>query len=153
MMKRRKLRRTQLDQFFKDLKSLNLRAPKLGWVKEIRESLGMSMQDLGDRMGVLKQRIERIEKDELGGKTTLETMKKTAEALNCEFIYFLVPKNTLEETLKAQAHKSAADMMNQVAKTMSLEDQGTSKKSQKELVNNLAQEMLLNEDRKIWRQK
>lgn len=153
MMKNKNLRRNQLDRFYEDLKSLNLRSPKLGWVKEVRESLGMSMQDLADRLGTIKQRVEKIEKDEVAAKTTLETMKKTAEAMGCEFIYFVVPKTSLEETLRGQALKSAKKILTQVDKTMTLEDQKTSGKSQKQLVENLAQEMLLKEDRKIWREK
>lgn len=153
MKKNRRLRRAQLDRFFTQLKTLNLRTPKKGWIKEVRESLGMSMKDLADRLGTIKQRIERIEKDEVASKVTLETMKKTAEAMNCDFIYFVVPKNSLEETLKDQGLKAAQKILKQVGKTMALEAQSTSTLSQKKLIENLAQEMLLNEDRKIWKEK
>jgi predicted DNA-binding mobile mystery protein A len=153
MKKNKGLRREQLDRFFEDIKRLNLRSPKLGWVKEIRESLGMSMQDLASRLGTIKQRVEKIEKDEVAAKTTLETMKKVAEALDCDFVYFLVPKTSLEQTLKTQAHKSAQKIIKQVETTMELEKQETSSRSQKQLVERLALEMLLKEDRKIWREK
>ncbi len=153
MKKNRRLRRTQLDRSFMQLKTLNLKTPKKGWIKEVRESLGMSMKDLADRLGTIKQRIERIEKDEVASKVSLETMKKTAEAMNCDFIYFVVPKNSLEETLKDQGLKAAQKILKQVGKTMALEAQTTSTLSQKKLVENLAQEMLLNEDRKIWKEK
>ncbi len=153
MKKNRRLRRTQLDRSFIQLKTLNLKTPKKGWIKEVRESLGMSMKDLADRLGTIKQRIERIEKDEVASKVSLETMKKTAEAMNCDFIYFVVPKNSLEETLKDQGLKAAQKILKQVGKTMALEAQTTSTLSQKKLVENLAQEMLLNEDRKIWKEK
>lgn len=153
MKKNRRLRRAQLDRFFTQLKTLNLRTPKKGWIKEVRESLGMSMKDLADRLGTIKQRIERIEKDEVASKVSLETMKKTAEAMNCDFIYFVVPKNSLEETLKDQGLKAAQKILKQVGKTMALEAQSTSTLSQKKLIENLAQEMLLNEDRKIWKEK
>ena len=153
MKKNKGLRREQLDRFYEDLKRLNLRPPKLGWVKEIRESLGMSMQDLAIRLGTIKQRIEKIEKDEVAAKTTLETMKKVAEALDCDFVYFLVPKTSLEQTLKTQAYRSAQKIIKQVETTMELEKQETSSRSQKQLIERLAYEMLLKEDRKIWREK
>lgn len=153
MKKNKKLRRSQLDRFYQELQRLNLRLPKSGWVKEVREALGMSMQDLANRLGTIKQRVEKIEKDEVTGKTTLETLKKTAQALECEFVYFIVPKTNLESILKEQALKSAKEILKQVDRTMSLEDQKTSRRSQDQLVENLAQEMLLKEDRKIWRQK
>ena len=153
MKKNSGLRRSQLDRSFMDLKTLNLRTPKKGWIKEVRESLGMSMKDLAERLGTIKQRIERIEKDEVAAKVTLETMRKTAEAMNCDFIYFVVPKNSLEETLKDQALKTAQKILKQVGKTMALEAQSTSNLSQKKMIENLAQEMLSKDDRKIWKVK
>ena len=111
------------------------------------------MKDLAERLGTIKQRIERIEKDEVAAKVTLETMRKTAEAMNCDFIYFVVPKNSLEETLKDQALKTAQKILKQVGKTMALEAQSTSNLSQKKMIENLAQEMLSKDDRKIWKVK
>lgn len=153
MKKNNRLRRAQLDRSFINLKTLNLKTPKKGWLKEIRESLGMSMKDLAERLGTIKQRIERIEKDEIASKVTLETMKKTAEAMNCDFVYFILPKNSLEEILKGQSLKAAEKILKQVGKTMTLEAQSTSNLSQKKMIENLAQDMLLKEDRKIWKEK
>lgn len=153
MKKNKGLRRSQLDRQFGQLSGLNLTRPKRGWIKEIREALGMSMQDLGSRLGVIKQRVERIEKDELDDKVTIETIKKTAAAMDCEFVYFLIPKHSLESTLKKQALKAAEAISKQVGTTMELESQGTSSKARRDLIERLAQEMLMKEDRKIWRTK
>ena len=92
MGKNNKLRREQLDRFFEELKKVNLKRPKQGWLKEVRQALGMSMQDLALRLGTIKQRIQRMEKDELPGKVTMDSMQKAAEAMNCEFVYFIVQK-------------------------------------------------------------
>lgn len=153
MKKNSRVRRDQLDRSFVPLKTLNLKTPKQGWLKEIRESLGMSMKDLAERLGTIKQRIERIEKDEVTSKVTLGTMKKTAEAMNCDFVYFILPKESLEETLKGQSLKAAQKILKQVGKTMALESQSTSSLSQKKMIEDLAQEMLLKQDRKIWKEK
>jgi predicted DNA-binding mobile mystery protein A len=153
MKKNSHLRRDQLDRSFVRLKTLSLKTPKKGWLKEIRESLGMSMKDLAERLGTIKQRIERIEKDEVASKVTLETMKKTADAMNCDFVYFILPKNSLEEILKDQSLKAAEKILKQVGKTMALEAQSTSNISEKKMIESLAQEMLLKQDRKIWKEK
>ncbi len=63
----------------------------------------MSKVDLASRLGVIKQRVTRIEKDEVQEKLTLETMNRVAEALGCEFIYAIVPKDSLEERMRVQA--------------------------------------------------
>ncbi|WP_373999479.1 mobile mystery protein A [Bdellovibrio bacteriovorus] len=150
-----KLRRHQLDRFFRQSESvLSAKAPKNGWVKEIREALGMTMQDLGERLGVIKQRIERIEKDEVAGKVTLQTLNDAAGALDCELVYFFVPKGQgLQKNLEAQALKAAREIVKSTEHTMSLEAQDTSKQAQQHLLESVAQELLLKEDRRIWRTK
>lgn len=150
-----KLRRNQLDRFFKEnFRVLSVRAPKSGWTKEIRQALGMTMQDLGERLGVIKQRIERIEKDEVAGKVTLKTLAETAEALNCELVYFFVPKGEgLQSLLEHQARLAATEVVKSTEHTMQLEKQDTSPESQQQLVEELAQELLAREDKQIWRSK
>lgn len=151
----KKLRRTQLDRFFKQNRAaFSAQAPKQGWVKEVRQALGMTMQDLGKRLGVIKQRVERIEKDELSGKLTLQTLQEVAKALNCELVYFFVPQGEgLQKTLQEQAKKAARDIVQSTEYTMELEAQGTSKQSQQQLIETIAQDLLLKEDRRVWRTK
>lgn len=153
MKKNNNLRRAQLDRFFEQLQKLNLMRPKLGWVKEVREALGMSMQDLAIRLGTIKQRIERIEKDELSGRVTMDSMQKVAEALNCSFIYFLVPKQSLDETVNAQAQKVAEHITKSVEKTMRLELQGSSEKERKQAIESIKNRILTEDRRKLWRKK
>jgi predicted DNA-binding mobile mystery protein A len=112
----------------------------------------MTMQDLADRLGVIKQRVDRIEKDELGGNVTLKTLQETAEALNCDFVYFFVPKGEgLQKTLEEQALKAAREIVKSTEHTMELEEQGTSRDSQRRLVESIAQELVMKEDRRIWK--
>lgn len=150
-MKNKNLRRNQLDQFFKSLKEINLKRPKLGWIKEIRESLGMSMEDLANRSGTIKQRIARLEKDEMADKVTIESLRKAATAMDCEFVYFVYPKTGLAEIMKEQALKAAQKMAIDINKTMTLEQQQLSSSAQKQLVNDIADELIKNNDRSIWK--
>lgn len=150
-----KLRRHQIDRNFEETKPfLRRKPPKYGWVNEIREALVMTMQDLADRLGVIKQRVDRIEKDEVAGSVTLKTLQEAAEALNCDFVYFFVPKGAgLQATLEKQARKAAEEIVKNTEHSMELEEQGTSRNSQQRLVESLTQELLIKEDRKIWRTK
>jgi predicted DNA-binding mobile mystery protein A len=148
------LRRQQIDLNLEDIKPMgSKKPPKDGWIKEIRNALGMSMKDLGARLGVIKQRIERIEKDEVNKKVTIETMSRVAEALNCEFVYFLIPKTSLQNTLESEALQAAKKLANSIEKTMSLEKQGTSKSAQAERIKEIAKELIEKQDRRIWRKK
>jgi predicted DNA-binding mobile mystery protein A len=154
-LKTAKLRRHQLDRSFAESKDVLLgKQPKYGWVNEIREALGMTMQDLGERLGVIKQRVDRIEKDEVEGVVTLRTLQEAAAAMNCDFVYFFVPRGEgLQKNLEEQAHKAARALVKSTEHTMELEDQGTSKQAQSLLIESIAQELLMKEDRRIWRMK
>lgn len=150
--KMKTLRRDQLDKFFHANRSiLNSEIPKKGWIREIRESLGMSMEALGRRMGVIKQRIERIEKDELESKLTLETMRKVAEALDCEFVYFIKPKQTLAGTITDEAIRVADVEISALNKTMTLEKQRVSSATLMLKRNEIAADLIKKYDRKLWK--
>lgn len=147
-----KVRRRQLDSVFAKLrKSTAFERPKKGWIHEIRIALGMSSADLAQRMKVIRQRVDRLERDEANGKVTLESVRKAAEALDCEFIYFVVPKISLTTMVKDQAFMAAKKIAGEVEHTMRLEDQGTSNRTQSAIVEELAIDLLARNDRRIWK--
>jgi predicted DNA-binding mobile mystery protein A len=147
-----KLRRMQLDRFFEThLRDFDRKPPKQGWIREIREALSMSMSDLALRMGVTKQRVERMERDEVAEKLTLETMKRVSETLDCEFVYFLVPRKSLNTQMEQQALAAAKKIAAEVDTTMKLEQQGATPAGMKQLIRDTAQDLLEKEDRRIWK--
>jgi predicted DNA-binding mobile mystery protein A len=101
----------------------NLQPPRKGWVRAIRDALGMSGRQLGKRMGVSKMWAGDIERLEVTGATTLKTLRRAAEAMECELVYVLVPKNSLKETLLKQAKRKVGRNMVRASHTMALEDQ------------------------------
>lgn len=147
-----KIRRRQLDSLFKKLRLTGeFTPPKKGWIHEIRFALGMSSADLAHRMNVIRQRVARLEQDEANGKVTLESVKKAAEALNCEFVYFIVPKIPLATIVENQALNAAKKIAAEVEHTMRLEEQGTSDRTQLALVEDLANDLVARNDRRIWK--
>ena len=79
--------------------------PSEGWQRTARKSLGMSGAKLARRMGVTRARISNVEKDELRGAVTLQSMQTAAEAMGCRFVYAIVPPETAEELIAAQARR------------------------------------------------
>ena len=65
--------------------------PRLGWLKAIRECLGLSSERLGKRMQVAPNYILKLEKREQSGATSLATLAKAAEAMDCKLVYAVVP--------------------------------------------------------------
>lgn len=73
----------------------NLQPPRMGWIRAIRDALGMSGRQPGKRMDVGKMWVGDMERLEATGATTLKTLRRAAEAMDCVLVYALVPKTTL----------------------------------------------------------
>jgi len=117
--------RKQLDQklkIFADIKQSQ--PPMRGWIRAIRDAIGMTGEQLARRVGVKKQRIVALEKGEVAGTVTINSMKKTAEAMDCVFVYALVPHDSLEATVERQARKYAEKIHVSIQHSMVLEQQG-----------------------------
>jgi predicted DNA-binding mobile mystery protein A len=97
--------------------------PYGGWVRAIREALGMTAADLAERMGVSQPSVTRLEKSERDRGARLDTLIRAADALECDFVYALVPRRPLDEMVNGQARRRARERVGQVAHTMALEDQ------------------------------
>jgi len=125
VMENRALIRKQLDQrlnLFAVVKNSPL--PMRGWIRAIRDALGMTGQQLARRLGVQKQRITALEKGEVEGTVTINSMRKAAEAMDCVFVYALLPRDSLQENVERQARKYAEKIHATVQHSMLLEKQG-----------------------------
>jgi len=144
MRKKQKIRiREQLDDTlsrFSTIASVN--RPMKGWIRAIRDVLGMNMRQFADRLGVSKSRIPRIEQDEITGSLTLKTMNRVADKLDCVFVYGFVPRTSLDDTVRKQAFIVAQKRMNRLMHTMNLEAQGLSSKNAKKAFNNMVEEII-----------
>jgi transcriptional regulator with XRE-family HTH domain len=69
-------------------------------IREMRLARRMQNRELAANMSVSQARISVLERDERRGAVTLKMMRKAAEALGCEFVYTLVPKNRSQPALK-----------------------------------------------------
>ncbi len=117
------LARNQLERRLAPLREMTLVAPPKGWIKAIRESLGMTARQLAARMGVAPSRIPVIEKAEVTGATTLRTLRQAAAAMNCAFVYAFVPIEPLDDILRERAMQKARKARLRLDHTMRLENQ------------------------------
>jgi predicted DNA-binding mobile mystery protein A len=102
-----------------------LLVPPKGWIRAIRDALGMSGVQLAKRLDVSPQTVEATEKSEAAGTIQLNTLKRAAEALDCTLVYALIPRTSLENTVRNRARQLAATALARVSHTMKLEDQDT----------------------------
>lgn len=146
--------RRQIDQRLKPLKPLASKTAvltKSGWIKTIRRALGMTAKDMAQRMALTEARIYALENGELEGATTLKSLRRAAEAMNCELVYAFIPKISLEQMVEQQALKLARSQVGRVDRTMRIEEQGTSNAVIEAKVKELADDYRRNPPRKLWR--
>jgi predicted DNA-binding mobile mystery protein A len=102
-----------------------LLVPPKGWIRAIRDALSMSGVQLAKRLKVSPQTVEAMEKSEAAGTIQLNTLRRAAEALDCTLVYALIPRTSLENTVKNRARQIANAALARVSHTMKLEDQDT----------------------------
>ena len=125
-MKSKNLIRLQLDRQLNEIKGvLKCDRPLFGWIKTVRKALGMTSAQLAKRMNISQPRVSSIESSEIEDTLTLNTLKQAAEALNCKFVYFLIPETNLDEIVKNQAVKAVEEQKKHVTHSMGLENQST----------------------------
>ena len=103
--------------------------PPTGWIKAIRTSIGMSMQQLGKKLNVSKQGVQDIEKREKDGSITIKSLREIARAMDMQFVYAFVPNDgSLDALIEKRATELATQIVMRTANTMKLEEQANSKK-------------------------
>lgn len=144
----RRTARRHLDQRLVGL-DLGQRPPR-GWVRAIREALGMTTAELGQRMGLTQSRVSQIERSEELGSIRLDTLERAAQALNCRVRYVFVPNEPLEEMVQRQARLRAQAEVDAVTHTMALEDQVPEPGVLDSLVKEMAERFV--DERHLWEQ-
>ena len=149
--KYKQIARQQLDATlarFSEVRKVQL--PPKGWIRAVREVLGMSGKQLAGRLHVSQPRVHKLEQSEPSGALTLKSMRQVAEALDCVFVYALVPRSSLEETVRTQARTVAGERLQRVSHSMLLEAQGLSTKEQQASLDDAIEELARETPKDLW---
>ncbi len=147
---RAKRRRRELDRQTSAIAGLPFTTPQKGWLFSIRESLGMTGQQLARRLGVDPSSVTRMELSEAKRTITLSSLDRVAEKLGCRVVYALVPHESLDTTVNKRARSAAAQLRKPVAHSMSLEDQSLDQQAANDSEELLAEELIARLDPVIW---
>jgi predicted DNA-binding mobile mystery protein A len=141
--------RQHLDSRLSRLKpEASFEMPPKGWVRAIRDALGMSGVQLAARLGVAPQTVEQIEKSEAGGTVQMNTLRRAAAALDCTLVYALVPRTSLENAVRSRARALALRDLDRVGHTMKLEAQGVDAAGLEGRIDDYIRDVL--KDRDLW---
>ena len=146
-----KLAREQLDATLGRLEPLKtLVPPGKGWIRAIRDAIGMTGEQLAKRLNINKQRVSRIEHDEKLGKVKIETLRNVAEAMDCVFVYAFVPRDSLDQTVKGQAEEIAKKRMARSNQMMRLEKQELSEAEKAKAMQTIIDEIVETMPKSLW---
>jgi predicted DNA-binding mobile mystery protein A len=128
-MRKTSLQFQQLSKKMSQFSSLRqVTPPPTGWIKAIRTTLGMSMQQLGNRLGITKQAVLDIERREKEGSITIKSLSEIARAMDMQLVYGFVPNDeNLDALVEKRATELAKIIVMRTSSTMKLEDQANSK--------------------------
>jgi predicted DNA-binding mobile mystery protein A len=147
----RALARKQLDKRMDFLRSSDaLIRPPRGWIKAIREALGMTTAQLAGRMGFSQPRAVEIEKAEKAGAITLDTLERAARAMDCKLVYAFVPRKSLQELVAERARAVAKKRLSVTGHHMALEAQSVSDEDEKEQFEQLVRQIVEKAGSDLW---
>lgn len=126
--------RDRLDAKLAVIKPLDrFAAPPKGWIRAIRDALGMSGVQLGRRLGVTAQGVLGLERSEASGRIQLDTLRRAAEAMDCVLVYAVVPRTSLQDMVDRRAHDIAVKSLDRISHSMALEDQAVDRARQERI--------------------
>ncbi len=80
--------------------------PARGWLRAVRDAVGLSQEDVAKKLGTKRQSYAQLETAEERGAISLASLQRAAEAMDCELVYFVVPRETIARSYSelAQIH-------------------------------------------------
>jgi predicted DNA-binding mobile mystery protein A len=124
--------------------------PKTGWVREIRDALGISQSQLAARAGVSRATVQQMERAEGRRRITLASLDRLAEAMGCQVAFAIVPRGgTLEDVRRRQALARAEQLLKEKRQAAAKEELRPRELERRK--ERLAAKLLRGSKRKLWR--
>jgi predicted DNA-binding mobile mystery protein A len=119
------LRLQQIDRGLEPFRAAKtIPRPQKGWLRAIREAIGASAGDLARVLGTSRQLPLQFEKWEAEDRITLKSLRRVADAMDCDLVYALVPRaGSMQGLIENRARAEATQRVRDVEHTMALEDQ------------------------------
>ncbi len=99
--------------------------PAKGWLLAVREGLGLSRAVIAKRLSMTPSAIQSFEQSEARGTISVQNLRKLADALDCELVIKLVPKDGRSFVDLAAQHDPDMAILRATEHSMNLEAQGS----------------------------
>ena len=126
--------------------------PPGGWIATFQAAIGMSSPALAERLGISRNSIYASIQNEKAGTISLNQLDKMAEAMGGKLVYAIIPREgPVEEIVMAQARKKARRIAQRTRAHMALEEQLEGLRSEDEMIEELADDIIREMPRDIWK--
>jgi predicted DNA-binding mobile mystery protein A len=141
----------QLEERLEKLRDIAaLEAPQDGWVRTLRQALGMTTEQLASRMGVTRQAVLQLEAAERKRTATLTSLRKAADAMDCEVVYAIVPRGSMNQVLVRQGRKQAERHIQRISHSMKLDAHVVGPAELERQVEELSVHLATERSRALW---
>lgn len=152
LTKKGSLKRLQLTDALRPAAAARgVRVPPGGWLRAVREALGITQAQLARRLNISRQSLQDFERAEAAGRITLESLERVARALDCRMVYAVIPEEGSLDDIRTRRAEVVADrMLKPTSHSMKLEAQGVSERERKRQLKLLIESLLRESPRKLW---
>lgn len=100
--------------------------PGAGWLRAVREALGLPLREVASRIAVTVPAVRSLEKAEADDRITLASLRRVAAALGCDVVYVLIPhEGSFAALAEREARLQVAPHIEAAEHSMQLEAQGS----------------------------
>ena len=128
----------------------NIKRPNEGWIRALRKALGMSSIQLAERLGISTPRATQMERMEAEDRITLKQLRRVADNLDCELVYALVPKTSIDSMIEQQAKVKAMGLVMKADTQMKLEAQQLSDEALRTQIKHETERLIKEMPRDLW---
>jgi predicted DNA-binding mobile mystery protein A len=122
-----------------------------GWIATFQEAIGMNAPALAERLGISRNNIYAAIQTEKAGTISVNQLEKIAEAMGGRLVYAIIPREgSVEEIVLAQARSKARRIIQRTRAHMALEEQTEGLRSEAEMVEELAADIIREGRRDFW---
>lgn len=141
----------QLDKTLEPWRALPRSPPSGGWLRAVRQALGMTTRQLARALNVTQAAVADAERAEAKSAITLATLQRYAAALDCEVVYALVPRRPLQQVVHERAARIAHDELARVRHSLTLEGQADGGEYMERQIAQLRAKLLEGKRSRLWR--
>jgi predicted DNA-binding mobile mystery protein A len=129
----------------------NVQIPDKGWIFSLRNTLNMTLEQLGQRLNITRQGVKRIEKSEASGTISINLLREVGRAMDMSLVYGFIPRHgSVSNLIEKKSYELAERIIQRTDQTMMLEDQANEKEYLKTAVEDLAAQIRQELRRSIW---